>query len=134
LALFQHIARTYFIVIAASSSVPYSSIGVAALLLLTMVRQLVIPHELRSEIERRILLERQTHREVLHWLAGQGYICEEKTLRRRCKEWGITRQGVGDDPAVFEYINRQFHITLNDNKTIAGQLAGLGYLITTKRV
>jgi hypothetical protein len=99
-----------------------------------MVRPPVIPHELRPEIERRILVEKQTHRDVLHWLAGQGYICEEKTLRRRCKEWGITRQGVGDDPAVVEYINKQFHTTLNDDETIASQLTGLGYLIIATRV
>jgi hypothetical protein len=99
-----------------------------------MVRQQAIPHELRAEIEHRILVEKQTHRDILHWLAGQGHICEASTLKRRCKEWGITRQGVGDDPIMVEYINKQFHITLNDDKTIAGQLAGFGYLVITKRV
>jgi hypothetical protein len=71
-----------------------------------MVRPPVIPDELRAEIERQILVEKQTHREVLNWLARHGHICEEKTLRRRCKEWGIIRQGVDDDPAVVKYINK----------------------------
>ena len=74
------------------------------------------------------------HRDMLHWLAGQGFICEERTLRRRCKEWGITRQGIGDDSTMVEYINKQFHTFLKDDKTIAAQLAALGYSITTKRV
>jgi hypothetical protein len=127
-------ARTYLIVIAVSISMCSSSIGSSAPLPPTMVRQSAIPHELRAEIERRILVEKQTHRDILHWLARQGHICEASTLKRRCKEWGITRQGVGDDPAVVEYINKQFHTTLNDDKTIAGQLASLGYSITAKRV
>jgi hypothetical protein len=107
---------------------------VAALLPPTMVRKPAIPLELRPEIERRILVERQTHTDVLHWLAGQGYICEKKTLMRRCQEWGITQRGVADDPAVVDYINRQFHTTLDNNKRIASQLVSSGYLITAKTV
>jgi hypothetical protein len=121
-------------VIAASSSTPDWSIGPAAPLLATMVRRPVIPDELRLEIERRILVEKQTHRDVLNWLARKGYICEEKTLRRRCKKWGITRQGVDDDPTMVDYINRQFHTTLNDDETIASHLIGLDYSITVTRV
>ena len=57
-----------------------------------MVRPPVIPHELHAEIERRILVEKQTHRDVLRWLADQSYICEEKTLG--CEK---VREGSGFD-------------------------------------
>jgi hypothetical protein len=51
-----------------------------------MVRAQSIPVELRGEIERRIIEEKQTHLHVLQWLAGEGYIYQLKTLERRYKE------------------------------------------------
>jgi hypothetical protein len=99
-----------------------------------MVRPQVIPEQLRLEIERRILTERQSHQDVLRWLAGQGYICQRLTLLRRCKEWGISRRGVTEDPFIVEYINSQFHTTLNDDSTIASQLNSQGYSITASGV
>ena len=63
-----------------------------------------IPEQLRLEIERRILTDKQTHHDVLQWLAEQGlqgYICQIRTLRRRCQEWGISRRGVTEDLSDF---------------------------------
>jgi hypothetical protein len=94
----------------------------------------VIPDELRAEIERRIVTEKQTHADVLHWLAGEGYICQQRTLIRRCKEWGISRRGVGDDPAVLDLINNQFHTTLDTDDKIATNLATFGYSLSARKV
>jgi hypothetical protein len=128
------IADTYIIVIASSRSIPNSSIGIAAPLFPKMPRSQAIPQHLRPEIERRILQERQTHRDVLHLLAGEGYICQKRSLIRRCNEWGISRRGAGDDPVVLEYIDNQFHITLDNDEKIAGQLATLGHSVIASRV
>jgi hypothetical protein len=70
-----------------------------------MVRAQAIPEHLRPEIERRILVEKQPQRDILQWLANQGYVCQAMTLKRRCKQWGITRRGLGVDPAVVSHIN-----------------------------
>jgi hypothetical protein len=51
-----------------------------------MVRPQAVPDHLKDEIERRIMVEKQTHKDVLHWLATQGYICQLPTLKRRCKQ------------------------------------------------
>jgi hypothetical protein len=99
-----------------------------------MPRPQVIPDQLRPEIERRILTENQSQVDVLHWLAGQGYICQQRTLIRRCKEWGISRRGAGDDLTVLEYIDNQFHITLDNDEKIARQLNALGHLVIAFKV
>jgi hypothetical protein len=99
-----------------------------------MPRPQVIPDQLRPEIERRILTEKQSLLDVLHWLAGQGYICQQRTLIRRCKEWGISRRGAGDDLTVLEYIDNQFHTTLDNDEKITRQLNDLGHPVTAFKV
>ena len=51
-----------------------------------MVRPQAIPEHVRPEIERRIMVEKQSQQDVLHWLADQGYTCEASILKRRCKQ------------------------------------------------
>jgi hypothetical protein len=87
-----------------------------------MPRAQAIPDQLRPEIERRILVDKQSHSEVLQWLAGEGYACVPLTLKRKLKEWGISRRGLAAKPFVVGYIDGQFHTTLDDDKTIATQL------------
>src|SRR5438045_8558937 len=48
---------------------------------------------LRPEIEQRIILRKQSHKEVLAWLATQGIVINRKTLQRRIIQWGISRHG-----------------------------------------
>ena len=48
---------------------------------------------LRPEIEQRIILRKQSHKEVLAWLAIQGIVINRKTLQRRIIQWGISRHG-----------------------------------------
>jgi hypothetical protein len=50
-----------------------------------MPRAQAIPDQLRPEIERRILVNKQSHLEVLQWLAGEGYVCVPLTLKRKLK-------------------------------------------------
>jgi hypothetical protein len=84
-----------------------------------MVRPQVTPDHLRDEIERRIMVKKQTHKHVLHWLATQGYICKYNTLERRYKQWGITRRRLSIKPVVISYIDARFHIIFNNDRTIA---------------
>jgi hypothetical protein len=56
-----------------------------------MPREQAIPEQLRPEIERRILDEKQTHSEVLQWLTAEGYTCVPLKLKRQCQKWGISR-------------------------------------------
>jgi hypothetical protein len=93
-----------------------------------------ILEQLRPEIERRIVVDRQPHSEVLQWLAGEGYACIPLTLKRRCKEWGISRRRVSAEPFVVSYIDGQFHTTLDDDVMIASQLKSRGYPITASTV
>src|SRR2546421_3752652 len=91
-----------------------------------MVRSQAIPNHPRDEIERRIMVEKQRHKDVLHWLATQGYTCKLPTLERRCKQWGFTRRGLSTEPAVVA----RFHTTFDNDETIAEQLNTFGYPIT----
>jgi hypothetical protein len=50
----------------------------------TMPNPQVIPDELRGDIERRIMVEKQSYRQILQWLAGKGYIYIYRTLTRQC--------------------------------------------------
>jgi hypothetical protein len=99
-----------------------------------MPRAQAIPDQLRPEIERRILVDKQSHVEVLQWLAGEGYVCVPFTLKRKLKQWGISRQGLAAEPFVVGYINNQFHTTLDNDNTIATQLNTRGYPITASGV
>jgi hypothetical protein len=69
-------------------------------------------------------VEKQTHKDILHWLATQGYICQLPTLECRCKQWGFTRRGLSTEP------DARFHTTFDNDQTIAEQLNTLGYPIT----
>jgi hypothetical protein len=64
-----------------------------------------IPEELRAEVERRIMTEKQPHSQVLEWLANEGYPCSAPTLKRQCQKWGISRRGLAADPFVVGYID-----------------------------
>jgi hypothetical protein len=99
-----------------------------------MPREQAIPEQLRPEIERRILDEKQTHSEVLQWLAAKGYTCMPLTLKRQYQKWEISRRGVAANPFVVSYIDSQFHTTLNDDSTIASQLESRGYPITASTI
>jgi hypothetical protein len=99
-----------------------------------MPRSQAIPDQLRPELERRIITEKQPHSEILQWLATEGYICTSRTLIRQCQKWRISRRGVAADPFVVGYIDSQFHTTLDDDNTIVTQLNNQGYPITASVV
>ena len=99
-----------------------------------MVRPQAIPEHVRPEIERRIMVEKQSQQDILYWLADQGYTYKASTLKRRCKQWGISRRGLSTDPAVLDYINSQFHTTLDDDATIARGLNERGFPVTASTV
>jgi hypothetical protein len=57
-----------------------------------------IPDQLRAEVERRIMTEKQPHSEVLEWLANEGYPCSTPTLKRQ----SIRRPNVRTRAALFK--------------------------------
>jgi hypothetical protein len=55
----------------------------------------------RAAIEQRLLIDHQSHAEVLTWLEEEGVTVAPRTLKRRCKEWGVTRRALtSNDTAI----------------------------------
>lgn len=76
----------------------------------------------RPAIKQRLLIDHQSHREVLAWLENEGVTITSKTLKRRCKEWGVTRRGLTSDTAVIGQVEQQFFSTHVGDETIAATL------------
>ena len=81
-----------------------------------MPRPKVNLDRLRPEIEQRIILRKQSHKEVLAWLATQGIVINRKTLQRRIIQWGISRHGpaahetaVASVESAFRYNYKRWH-------------------------
>jgi hypothetical protein len=92
------------------------------------------PH--REEIERRILIQKQSQKEILSWLAGRGIICTRMTLSRYCKSWGVRKNTTSSatDPALLEGIRLAFDTTFDNDETIAKKLAAQGIHTTRNQV
>jgi hypothetical protein len=98
-----------------------------------MPRPQAIPDQLRPDLERLILLEKQPHSAVLDWLATKGVVCQSRTLKAYCQRWNITRQ-VRFSDAVVSLIDTEFHTTLHDDATIARRLTDQGFSISARQV
>jgi hypothetical protein len=96
-----------------------------------MPKPQLIPDQLRPDLERLILIEKQPHSVVLDWLAGKGVICQARTLKAYCKKWNITRHVAFSD-AVISFIDNAFHTTLHSDTMIARQLNDQGFLISAR--
>jgi hypothetical protein len=97
-----------------------------------MPRAQAIPDQLRPDLERLILTEKQPHSVVLNWLAEQGIVCQARTLRDYCKRWNLSHPVASE--AVVSFIDTQFHTTLNDDATIARELNDRGFPVSARQV
>ena len=77
---------------------------------------------LRPEIEQRIILRKQSHKEVLAWLATQGIVINRKTLQRRIIQWGISRHGPAAHETAVASVENAFRYTTKDDTAIARDL------------
>lgn len=77
---------------------------------------------LRPEIEQRIILRKQSHKEVLAWLATQGIVINRKTLQRRIIQWGISRHGPAAHETAVASVESAFRYTTKDDTAIARDL------------
>src|SRR2546423_6533089 len=82
----------------------------------------------RDEIERRVLVQKQPHRDIVKWLAEQGCQTTTQTLVRRCRLWGASRRPKvsSDDPALIAAIREQFSNTFDNDTTISRTLNARG--------
>jgi hypothetical protein len=78
----------------------------------------------RDEIERRIMVEKQRHKDIIKWLAEQGCTTTKQTLLRRCRGWGASRRPTvsSDDPALIAAIQEQFSSTVDNDTKISNTL------------
>jgi hypothetical protein len=98
-----------------------------------MPKPQLIPDELRLDLERLILVEKQPHSVVLNWLAEKGVICQARTLKAYCKKWNISRHVAFSDTVV-SFIDTAFHTTLHSDTMIARQLNDQGFPISARQV
>ena len=67
--------------------------------------------------------EGHINKELLDWLAGEGYIISDSTLRRRLRAWGVRRKtAVSITDELAERVNWLFHHTLLNDSQIASRI------------
>jgi hypothetical protein len=97
-------------------------------ILFWMPRPRVDIDRFRDEIERRVLVEKQRHKDIVIWLAEQGCKTTQQTLLRRCRDWGASRRRTvsSDDPALIAAIQEQFSSTFANDTKISNTLNARG--------
>jgi hypothetical protein len=65
---------------------------------------------------------------VLQWLCREGISISRSTLRRRLKDWDISKKSItaSTDAALIEAIDAEFHSTTHYDATIAANLTANG--------
>jgi len=80
----------------------------------------------RIEIESFLLDLHYTYEQTVQELKIKGVEVSERTLRRRCKDWQISRRQLGLDQAVVDKIKWEFHNTFHTDTQIVAALSALG--------
>ena len=88
----------------------------------------------RDELEQLYLADGYTHEQLVQWLAGQGLVVASRTLKKRFKDWGITRRQAALTPAALETISHLFHTTTDDDNAIARALTAQGIAVSAGQV
>src|SRR3984957_13973150 len=90
----------------------------------------------RDEIERRVLVQKQRHKDIVKWLAEQGCQTTTQTLLRRCRLWGASRRPTvsSDDPVLIAAIQEQFSSTLDNDSTFSKTLHARGIQTSCNQV
>jgi hypothetical protein len=99
-----------------------------------MPRSAVDIDRFRTEIEKQLLVDHRTQKEVLSWLETQGVSITLRQLGLRCKEWNTSRRGVTTDEKAIEKVYWRFHITTEDDVIIAKKLTSKGLSISARQV
>ena len=85
----------------------------------------------RDEIEQ-LFAEGYTHKQLAHWLADRGLVVAPRTIKRRLKDWGLTRQGATEN--ALDTISNLFHTTTDNDEAIARTLTTQGTIVSARQV
>jgi hypothetical protein len=88
----------------------------------------------RAAIEQRLLIDHQSHSEVVAWLEKEGVTIAPRTLRRRCNEWGVTRRALTSDVAATAQVEQQYFSTHASDEAIAATLNAQGLHLSAIQV
>lgn len=99
-----------------------------------MTRTGVDLERFRGEIEKRLLLNHHTQKEVVDWLQKEGVSITISILKNRCKDWGFSRRGASTDPTILNRVRDRFHTTTEDDSTIATTLSAEGSYVSARQV
>jgi hypothetical protein len=99
-----------------------------------MPRAAVDLDRFRQQIEKRLLVDHQTQKDVVNWLKTEGISVTIDLLKARCKEWGLSRRDAAEDPNIIDRIYERFHTTTENDSTIANRLGDEGLSISARQV
>ena len=89
----------------------------------------------RIEIESLLLDQRYTYEQAVQQLKVMGLDVTVRTLKRRCKDWQISRRQLGLDQSVVDKIKWEFHnIFHNDTQIAAAVSSALGLHLSVWQV
>jgi hypothetical protein len=88
----------------------------------------------RIQIEKQLLVDHRTQKEVVSWLETQGVSITLRQLGLRCKEWKASRRGATTDEKAIEKVYWRFHTTTEDDATIVKKLTDEGISIFSRQV
>jgi len=88
----------------------------------------------RAAIEQRLLIDHQSHAEVLTWLEEEGITVAPRTLKRRCKEWGVTRRALTSNDTAIAEVEQQYFSTHGSDEAIATTLNAQGLHLSAIQV
>jgi hypothetical protein len=69
-----------------------------------MPRSAVNLDRFRTEIEKQLLVDRRTQKDVVNWLQSQGVSITLRQLGMRCKEWGVNCRGATTNEKTVEKV------------------------------
>ena len=87
----------------------------------------------RAELEELYLTDGYTHQQLVYWLADRGLVVAPRTLKKRFKDWGITRRAT-ITPGALETISHLFHTITDDDDAITRTLTAQGTAVSTRQV
>jgi len=101
-----------------------------------MPRPLTNLEPFREDIQRRILIQKQSQEEILKWLKGKNIHCSKRSLIRRCKEWEASRWTTSSpsNSSLLEAIQNAFNTTFDSDEAIAQKLNSQGLQTTPNQV
>jgi hypothetical protein len=100
----------------------------------TMPRSAVDIGRFRPQIEKKLLVDHSTQKDVVSWLETQGISLTVSQLKQQCKNWGVSRRGAVADEKTVEQVYWRFHITTEDDATIAKKLSTERLSITVRQI